>query len=108
MALLNFKASKLYRQSSGESYFDENGNYHPGTTSYEFVADCDVVPAGEANKIAIPDGQVETYSFTISNLPVAMSNLEYGDFVKLVHQGREFVLKVKGFQRYQLQCKIWA
>lgn len=108
MSLLNFKASKLYRQINGESYFDENGDYHPGTTFYEFVADCDVVPSGEANKITIPDGTVEYYSFTISNLPTQTKNFDYGDFIKLQHQGREFVLKVKGFQRYQWQCKIWA
>lgn len=108
MALLNFKASKLYRQVTTTSYFDEQGDYHPGTDSYEFCCDCDVEPAGQANKITIPDGQVETYSFTISNMPREVEDFCYGDFIKLQHQGREFTLKVKGFQRYQYQCKIWA
>lgn len=51
MSLLSFRASKLYRQKKTSGYTDENGDYHPGTSQWEFCCYCDVVPAGEANKI---------------------------------------------------------
>lgn len=109
MSLLDFHASKLYRQTKAEGYVDENGDYHPAESSWKFECSCDVVPTGEANKIAIPDGQVETYSYTIYNIPVCTKKFKYGDFIKLVLLGGETAtLKVKGFHRYQYQCKIWA
>lgn len=87
---------------------DENGDYHPAASSWEFCCSCDVVPAGQASKITIPDGSVETYSYNVYNMPVGTKKFEYGDFVKLVLLGgEETVLKVKGFHRYQLQSKLW-
>ena len=53
MSLLNFKASKLYRQTKTEGYTDVNGDYHHGKIKWEYCCSCDVVPAGEANKIAM-------------------------------------------------------
>lgn len=72
---------------------------------------CDCVPAGKANTITIPDGQVEPYSYTVYNLPTWCKEFKYGDRVRIKLFGaandvREFT--VKGFHRYQLQCKIWV
>lgn len=109
MSLLNFHTSKLYRQIRKESYTDEDGNYHHGVTQWKYCCDCDAVPAGEANKIAIPDGSVDYYSYIVYNIPVGVKKFEYGDFIKLITLGNEeVILKVKGFHRYQLQCKLWV
>lgn len=53
MSILDFHASKLYRQINSEGFTDENGDYHPGKVMWSFCCTCNVVPAGEANKIAI-------------------------------------------------------
>ncbi len=109
MSLLNFNASKLYRQIKEDGYTDEEGNYHPGKSEWQFCCECDIVPAGEANKIVIPDGSMDYYSYTVYNIPVGVEKFEYGDFVKLIIlDGEEVIIKVKGFHRYQLQCKLWA
>lgn len=109
MSLLNFYASKLYRQKKGESYTDDDGNYHPGKNEWEYCCECDVVPAGASNKVAIPDGSVDYYTYDVYNIPVGIKSFEYGEFIKLeLLGGKEEILKVKGFHRYQYQCKIWA
>lgn len=109
MSLLSFHASKLFRQVRAEGYTDSNGDYHQGTSRWDFCCNCDVVPAGEANKITIPDGSIDYYSYSVYNLPVGIKKFEYGEFVKLILlEGEEVILKVKGFHRYQLQCKLWV
>ena len=109
MSLLSFHASKLYRQHKVEGYVDDDGNYHKGTTEWKFCCTCDVVPAGDANKVVTIDGSIDYYSYEVYNLPVAIEKFSYGDFIKLDILGaEEAVLKVKGFHRYQLQSKIWA
>lgn len=109
MSLLNFHASELYRQVSPCGSYDGNGDFRPCPPKWEFCCRCDVVPAGEANKIVIPDGTIDFYSYMVYNLPVSIRKFEYGDFVKLILLGNEEVIvKVKGFHRYQLQCKLWA
>ena len=109
MSLLNFRASKLYRQVRIGGDIDADGNYIPGNTEWKFCCNCNAVPAGEANKITTSDGTVDFYSYTISGLPVGIKKFEYGDFIKLEILGdEEVVLKVKGFHRYQLQCKLWV
>lgn len=109
MSLLNFRASKLYRQERMDRDTDADGNYIIGETLWKFCCDCNAVPAGEANKIITQDGMMDFYSYTISGLPVGIKKFEYGDFIKLKILGEEeVVLKVKGFHRYQLQCKLWV
>ncbi len=109
MSLLSFHASKLYRQTRADAFTDDDGNYHQGESKWEFCCDCDVVPAGEANKVVIQDGSIDYYSYEVHNLPVGIKKFEYGDFIKLLILGEEeVIIKVKGFHRYQLQCKIWA
>lgn len=109
MSILDFHASKLYRQINTEGFTDENGDYHSGKVMWTFCCTCNVVPAGEANKIAIPDGSIDYYSYSVYNIPVGIKEFEYGELVKLNILGaKEVTLKVKGFHRYQLQCKLWV
>lgn len=109
MALLDFKASKLYRQTSSNGYTDDDGDYHPGVLDWEFECKCDVVPAGAANQITLPDGTSATYSYNVYNMPPGTKKLEEGDIVKLIlYGGEEVIAKVKGFHRYQYQCRLWV
>lgn len=109
MSILNLKASYLEYLSKTKGEKDEDGNYIPSTSEWVKIGRCDVTPSGEANVITLPDGSTETYSFLIRNLPKDCRELKYGEKVRLVMLGQEsFELKVKGFQRYQLQCKVWV
>lgn len=109
MSLLNFRASKLYRQVKKHDVYDDDGNFRPTLFEWEFCCDCNVVPVGEANKITTPDGTIDFYSYTVNGLPPGIKKFEYGEFVKLeILEDEEAILKVKGFHRYQLQCKLWV
>ena len=113
MAVLNFAPHLLsYYQVTGGHDDPETGDYITGSESWvEDYCKCDLVPAGKANTITIPDGQVETYEYTIYNLPKDCRKFEYGEKIRIKVYGdsedvREFT--VKGFHRYQKQCKMWV
>lgn len=113
MAVLDLAAHTLDYLTSSEGYEDEEtGDYIKGESTWvEDYAKCDIVPAGKANTITLPDGQVEPYSYTIYNLPRDCRNFVYGEKIRIKMFGssediREF--DVKGFHRYQMQCKIWV
>ena len=109
MGVLNMKAYRLEYLSEGEGEYDENGDWVPGTGSkWEQIGPCDAVPAGKFNTIPMPDGLLDTYSYTKRNLPVGCREFSAGEKVRLTGPGVEAVLEVKGFARYQLQCIIWA
>lgn len=103
MAVLNMAPHHLSYKSATEGYDDENGDWVNGTEYWiENYCKCDCVPAGKANVISLPDGSVQSYSYTVY-LPKKCRDFEYGDIVRI--NGKDF--KVLGFHRYQLQCKIW-
>lgn len=110
MALLDFAAHTLDYLHVTDGYEDDNGDYVEGSEEWvENYCKCDIVPAGKANVITIPDGSAKNYSYTIYNLPRACRDFEYGDKIRVKLFGnevKEFV--VLGFHRYQLQCKIWV
>lgn len=122
MSVLSLYAHTLSYEEPGDGHRDpETGDYIKGNPTWvEDYCECDVIPAGKANEIQIPDGTVETYSYTISNLPTSCREFQYGDKVRIKLYGnednnnqeqtrtlvREF--KVLGFHRYQLQCKLWV
>jgi len=109
MGILSMKAYFLeyLRETSG--YYDEHGDYVQGSHEWVDLGKCDAVPAGRNNTIQLPDGVTDTFSFTISNLPRNCREFHKGERIRLTALGREKIeLEVKGFARYQLQCKIWA
>jgi hypothetical protein len=114
MAVLNRTAHIFeYLSAKSEGYRDRaTGDWVDGKE--EWVTNyckCDIVPAGKANQITIPDGQVETYSYTIYSLPKSCREFKYGDKIRIKFFGSEDDVKeftVKGFHRYQMQCKIWV
>lgn len=110
MALLDFAAHTLSYKEVEAGHEDENGDWVQGSERWvEGYCKCDIVPAGKANVITIPDGTTQTYSYSIYNLPRACRKFEYGDTIKIKLYGQEEkVFKVLGFHRYQLQCKMWV
>lgn len=110
MAVLDFAAHTLDYLLVSDGYENEKGDNVQGSEEWvENYCKCDVVPAGKADVITIPDGSVKSYSYTIYNLPRTCREFEYGDKIRIKLFGkdeREFT--VLGFHRYQLQCKIWV
>lgn len=107
MAVLVMKKHRLSYLVRGDGYEDENGDYHEGTSEWRGYIPCNAVPAGKAAERTFEDGKVRAYSYTVnfdSEVDFAI-----GDRVRIeLLNGvvREF--GVKGFHRYQLQCKIWV
>lgn len=109
MAILDFRSSRFDYLIESEGYRNEDGDYVDGESQWVEYLPCNIVPAGQANQIAIPDGTVETYSYTI-HTSADCREFKYGEKVRLHILGNEegVVKTVKGFQRYQLQAKIWV
>lgn len=112
MAVLDFAAHTLDYLEVVQGHDDEEtGDYVKGSSSWvEGYCKCDIVPAGKANTITIPDGQTEPYEYTIYNLPRSCREFKYGETIRIRFYGGEEVREftVKGFHRYQMQCKIWV
>ncbi|WHX12242.1 hypothetical protein QMY64_13785 [Phocaeicola dorei] len=63
----------------------------------------------ESDEREFEDGIIRKYSYEVCNIPANCRAFTIGDRVKISLLGgieREF--EVKGFHRYQLQCKIWV
>ena len=107
MAVLEMKKHRLSYLAVGEGYEDENGDYHEGSSEWRGYIPCNAVPAGRAAERTFEDGEVRAYSYSV-NLDVDF-DFHVGDRVRIEFLNgvvREF--GVKGFHRYQLQCKLWV
>lgn len=108
MAVVNTKPHSLQYLVTTQGYEDEDGYYQEGESHWEGNIPCDAVPAGKAESKEFEDGVIRSYTYTVV-LPASCRTFTVGDRVKITHLGgieREY--EVKGFQRYQLQCKIWV
>lgn len=109
MAVLDFAAYRLSYLEMTPGYEDDNGDYHPGSQTWEGDIKCNLVPAGEANEIKYEDGRTFIYSYSVTNLPRTCRNFKVGDRVRIKMLDGEWQnFSVKGFHRYQLQCKMWV
>lgn len=107
MAVLQLKPCRLSYLIATPGYEDENGDYHPGENYWKGCIECGYAPAGSANEIKFEDGSVKVYSYTVT-LPRDSRDFAIGDRVKIkMLDGQWHEFTVKGFQRYQLQCKMW-
>ena len=107
MAVLVMKKHRLSYLAKTDGYEDENGDYHEGTSEWRGYIPCNAVPAGKAAERTFEDGKVRAYSYTV-NLNVDF-DLKIGDRVKIEFlNGEVRQFGVKGFHRYQLQCKLWV
>lgn len=112
MSILKMKPHMLEVLILTEEYEDENGDFHKGHEEWFGLCKCDVVPAGQANRLTTPDGVELQYSYTIY-LPKKTREFRTGEKVRVIffcegtlQEKKEFT--VKGFHRYQHQCKMWV
>ena len=111
MSILDFRASYVeYLDGSTEGYYDKHGVWHEGDETWCFLAKCNVMQSGQESKISIPDGSVEHYTYTIGGLPKDCREFVYGERIRIhILGGEDYDERtVKGFQRYQFQCKIYC
>lgn len=107
MAVLVMKKQHLSYLVKTDGYEDANGDYHEGSSEWRGYIPCNAVPAGKAAERTFEDGKVRAYSYTIG-LDTDI-DFQIGDRVKIeFHDGKVREFGVKGFHRYQLQCKIWV
>lgn len=112
MPILKIKPHTLETLQFVGEYEDENGDFHAGHEEWVTLCKCDVVPAGQANEITLPDGVVVQYAYTIY-LPKNTREFQTGEKVRISFFGegtkqekKDFA--VKGFHSYQHQCKMWV
>lgn len=92
-----------------EGYNDAAGNYHEGSPKWIRYIKCDIVPAGHAKDIPLPDGTTRVYSYVIHVYDRRCRDFALGELIRLTRFGKDddTEYEVIGFQRYQHQCKIW-
>ena len=87
---------------------DGNGDFVPAEESWGAIVSCDAVPSGKADEKVFEDGVSRKYSYTVY-LPAYCRDLKVGERVRLFLPPSpcpsEFT--VKGFHRWQHQCKAW-
>lgn len=108
MAVLKMTPSYLYQGVAQAGYTDSEGNKHPGSIQFEKYLKCDIVPSGPSSQRDFGDGVLQTYSYTIYVFDMSCRNFAIGERIKFKKDGilsGEFL--IKGFHRYQHQCKIW-
>ena len=110
MGVLDFNAYSLEYFVEGVGSYDNDGDYHPAEGEWVKYGRCNAVPAGGNRLITLPDGQQEAFSFTIILHEPLSREFKYGERLRLTTvNGMETIeLVVKGFARYQYQCKIYA
>ena len=107
MPVITFKPHRI-KFLNASSYIDENGDPHKveGTWSQEYR--CDAVQSDGGHEIVFEDGTRTTYSYEIV-VDKNFREVHQGEKIRLTLLGgveREHI--VKGFKRYQLQCKIFV
>lgn len=107
MAVLKRHPHTLWTLCHTDGYEDDDGHLHQGSDKWVEYMCCDVVPSSvSSNVITNGDGRTDTYEYTVYLSPKSR-DFCYGERVKLTRFHRETEeYKVKGFQRYQHQCKL--
>ena len=108
MSVIDLVPHTLRYLKVNDGYEDENGDWHKGSEEWSEPIACHAVPAGAANIITFPDGTTATYSYAIGRLAPDCREFMIGDKILLNVLGIERSFQVKGFHRYQLQCKLWV
>ena len=110
MPVLDMHPHWLLTLVEGEGYDDEKGRYHEGSSEWKRYVKCDVVPAGKAAELPLPDGSTKPYSYTIHVYDRKCRDFRLGEIVRISLFGKDddTEYEVVGFHRYQHQCKIWV
>lgn len=108
MAVLNVYPHRLQYLDISPGHEDDNGDYYEGESEWKGMIHCDAVPSGKAEEKVFEDGVTRSYSYTVY-LPYNCRQFNIGDRVKIwLLGGTEREFEVKGFHRYQKQCKMWV
>lgn len=106
MALLSFYQHMVQPLEVSQGRELSNGDYIQGSQRWGCPIACDAVPSGKAEEKVFDDGVIRKYVFTCY-LDANCREFTIGEKVRLMREGKEYVLEVKGFMRYQLQSKLW-
>lgn len=109
MSVLTVKPHRLNYLVEQSGYEDENGDYHEGQSMWEGNLPCDAVPSnGQSSEREFEDGVTRSYSYVVY-MKSDVKRFYVGEKVRITFlNGVEREFDVKGFQRYQLQCKLWV
>ena len=108
MPVVNFIPHRLSYLISQKGFEDDNGDWHEGKERWSEWINCHAVGAGSANTITYFDGTTSRYSYTVGRLPKDIREFKVGERIRLCILGDVKEYSVKGFQRYQLQSKLWV
>lgn len=108
MSVIELKPHLLSYLVTCKGYEDDNGDWHEGREEWSEGIRCHATGAGSANTIAYSDGTTSKYSYTVGRLPKDIREFQVGERVRLNILGEEKEFTVKGFQRFQLQSKLWV
>lgn len=110
MGILDFEAYWLeYLQETTEGYYDDNGDYQPGEEQWQTFGRVNAAPPSGPNRITLPDGHQDTFSFSIHIHNPRCREFYCGEKIRLTNPyGEKFNLTVKGFARHQTTCIIKA
>lgn len=107
MAVVELKPYSICPLIVEEGYENEMGDFVPGYTFWGEDIACDIVSSGKANEMVFEDGEKKTYTFVVYMAPDVRDFL-LGETVRLTMGCDEHEMTVKGFRRYQHQCKLWV
>ncbi len=98
----------VYREVAG--YYNEIGDYVPGTLQLVATSPCRYEANGRANTIRLDDGTAYTYSYIIYKDVDWNCDIRYGDIAALCDAKGNLLVKypIKVFHRGQLNEKIWV
>ena len=106
--MILFRPHILQYQVTTGGCEDENGDYHPGTFSFEGDIPCRYEPNGKADQIAFEDGKTYVYSYVVY-LNQDCREFKIGDVIRLLNNGDLVAEKqVQGFHRGQLNARLWV
>ena len=103
MGILDFEAYWLeYQQGTSEGYYDDNGDYQPGDEVWMPFGKVNAAPASGPTRITLPDGHMDTFSFSIHIHDPRCREFRCGEKIRLTNPyGEIFTLTVKGCARHQ-------
>lgn len=109
MSVLKLKPHRLEYCISSEASILDNGDAVEGNKEWKGPIACDAVPlSGKAAEVRFEDGTTKICSFVVY-LDRDVRNFTLRDKVRIyLLDGSVKTGRVKGFVRYQMQCKLWV
>lgn len=109
MVNVSFRPHTLRRVFNNEFEIDTNGDSIPAKASYGKEIRCRFEQNGRAASYNLGDGRVSVYTYVIY-LSANVESFAFGDTIELLDKDGNSVgeFTVLGFQRSQLNSKIWV